>query len=153
MKKYIILLLITLLAFTSVAYGASYSDQFQWYSTTAYHPEQTDLNGSNITGTCTKVVDGDTIYVSGLGKVRFVGVNTPERGQPGYKEAKEYVYQQCYGKQVTIDVDNAKHFDKYNRTLGVVYVNNTNINQQLLKNNLAEVMYIPPSEFDPYSWQ
>jgi len=26
------------------------------------------------------VVDGDTIDVDGVGRIRFVGVNTPERG-------------------------------------------------------------------------
>ncbi|MCD7781766.1 MAG: thermonuclease family protein [Methanosphaera sp.] len=111
-----------------------------------------DLDGSNVTGTCYKVVDGDTIYVSGIGKVRFVGVNTPERGDAGYDEAKDYVTQKCLNKEVTIDVDNEKHFDKYNRTLGVVYVDGENLNQQLLKEDLAEIMYIPPSEFNPYSW-
>ena len=38
------------------------------------------------------------------------------------------------------------------RTLAVVYVAGTNLNQQLLKKGYAEIMYIPPSEFNPYSW-
>jgi endonuclease YncB( thermonuclease family) len=32
------------------------------------------------TAICTYVVDGDTIYLDNGKKVRFVGVNTPERG-------------------------------------------------------------------------
>jgi endonuclease YncB( thermonuclease family) len=40
----------------------------------------------------------------------------------------------------------------YGRTLAVVYVANINLNQELLKRGYAEVMYIPPSEFNPYSW-
>ena len=104
-------------------------------------------------GICYKVVDGDTIWVTGVGKIRFVGVNTPERGEPGYHEAKDYVKEQCLGKPVGLDVDDAKHYDKYNRTLAVVYTENgTNLNQALLHENLAEIMYIPPSEFNPYSW-
>lgn len=105
-------------------------------------------------GICYKVVDGDTIWVTGIGKVRFVGVNTPEKGEPGYHEAKDYVKDLCLGKPVGLDIDNAKHQDKYNRTLAVIYTENgTNLNQALLNENLAEIMYIPPSEFNPYSWQ
>ena len=38
------------------------------------------------------------------------------------------------------------------KILAVVYIGDTNINAELLKNGYAEVMYIPPSEFNPYSW-
>ena len=51
-------------------------------------------------GKCYKVVDGDTIWVEGIGKIRFVQVNTPERGEPGYHEAKDYVKEKCLGKTV-----------------------------------------------------
>ncbi len=104
------------------------------------------------TGICTYVVDGDTIDVQGVGRIRFVGVNTPERGQSGYQEAKDFVVSQCLGKTIGLDIDNAKHYDKYGRTLAVVYVGDTNLNAELLKKGYAEVMYIPPSEFDPYAW-
>lgn len=105
-----------------------------------------------VSGNCYKVVDGDTIDVEGVGRVRFVGVNTPERGEPGYKEAKEYVKKMCLGKTVGLDIDDAKNKDKYGRILAVVYVDGVNLNQDLLKKGYAEVMYIPPSEFNPYNW-
>ena len=113
------------------------------------------LNGKyEASGICTKICDGDTIWVSGVGKVRFVGVNTPEKGQAGYHEAKDFVKSSCLGKPVGLDIDNAKHYDKYNRTLAVVYLENgTNLNQLILQEGLAEIMYIPPSEFNPYLWQ
>lgn len=119
-------------------------------------------------GYCYNVVDGDTIDVESLqifdlrhqkpvvfesvGRIRFVGVNTPERGQSGYSEAKDFVKSLCLHKTVNLDIDNAKHYDKYGRTLAVVYAGNTNVNAELLKRGYAEIMYIPPSEFDPYSW-
>ncbi|MDG3546684.1 thermonuclease family protein [Methanobacterium formicicum] len=107
---------------------------------------------AEVSGNCYKVVDGDTIDVEGVGRVRFVGVNTPERGEPGYQEAKDYVKTMCLGKTVGLDIDNAKNKDKYSRTLAVVYVDGVNLNQALLKKGYAEVMYIPPSEFNPYKW-
>lgn len=103
-------------------------------------------------GYCGYVVDGDTIDVDGVGRIRFVGVNTPERGDPGYSTAKTYIKNQCLGKTIYLDIDDAKRTDRYGRVLAVVYVNGVNINQRLLQLNYAEVMYIPPSEFNPYSW-
>ena len=103
-------------------------------------------------GLCYHVVDGDTIDVDNVGRIRFVGINTPERNQHGYQEAKDFVKKACLGKKVYLDIDDAKHYDKYGRVLAVVYVNGININAALLKGGYAEVMYIPPSEFNSYSW-
>ena len=98
-------------------------------------------------GYCPYVVDGDTLDVEGVGRIRLVGVNTPERGQLGYQEAKDFVTSMCLGKTVYLDIDDEKHHDKYGRVLAVVYVGNVNINKELLKRGYAEIMYIPPSEF------
>ncbi|MCF0226864.1 MAG: thermonuclease family protein [Methanobrevibacter sp.] len=111
----------------------------------------TDCN-VEVSGVCTKVVDGDTIYVDGVGKIRLVGVNTPEKGAGGYDVSKEFVTKLCKGKTVGLDIDNSKNNDKYNRTLAVVIVDGKNLNEMLLKEGLAEVMYIPPSEFNPNQW-
>ena len=101
---------------------------------------------------CTKVVDGDTIYLSNGEKVRLVGVNTPEKGVTGYQASKNFVQKLCLNKEVGINVDDKKYRDKYGRTLAVVLVDGKNLNEMLLKEGLAEVMYIPPSEFSPYNW-
>lgn len=121
-------------------------------NTTTTTTTSSDGRNIEVSGKCYKVVDGDTIDVEGVGRIRFVGVNTPERGQSGYKTAKDYVSSMCLGKTVGLDIDNAKNKDKYDRTLAVVYVGGVNLNQELLKKGYAEVMYIPPSEFNPYSW-
>jgi len=105
-----------------------------------------------VSGLCYHVVDGDTIDVEGVGRIRLVGVNTPERGEPGYTSATDFVKSMVEGKTVYLDIDDAKHYDKYGRTLAVVYIDNKNLNQELLENGYAEVMYIPLSEFNPYSW-
>jgi hypothetical protein len=51
-----------------------------------------------------------------------------------------------------LDIDDSKYTDKYGRYLAVVIVDGKNLNEMLLKEGLAEVMYIPPSEFYPYDW-
>ena len=59
------------------------------------------------------VVDGDTVDVSfsiyGIQRVRLVGINTPEIGEEGYEEAKEFVNRTCLGEEVKLDVDDKKY--------------------------------------------
>lgn len=129
---------------TSKYHDRSASDILSKYHKTDCHVEEK--------GVCTKVVDGDTIYLDNGEKIRFVGVNTPERGVEGYITSKNFVQKLCLNKEVGIDVDDSKHNDRYGRTLGVVIVNGKNVNEMLLKEGLAEVMYMPPSEFYPYDW-
>jgi len=118
----------------------------------ATNQPNTSTTRYDASGYCPYVVDGDTLDVEGVGRIRFVGVNTPERGESGYQQAKDYIKQMCLGKTVQLDIDDAKKHDRYGRVLAVVYVNNVNLNAELLKRGYAEVMYIPPSEFNPYSW-
>lgn len=113
--------------------------------------DDTDCQGE-FTGYCSYVTDGDTIEVDGLGKIRLVGVNTPERGQTGYICSKRFVQKLCLNKEVSLDIDDSKNTDKYGRYLAVVIVDGKSLNEMLLKEGLAEVMYIPPSEFYPYDW-
>ncbi|WP_407377649.1 thermonuclease family protein [Methanobrevibacter sp.] len=129
---------------SSKYYDMSASDILNQYGDTECHAEEW--------GVCTQVVDGDTIYLENGKKIRFVGVNTPERGVEGYITSKNFVQKLCLGKEVGIDVDDSKHSDKYGRTLGVVIVDGKNVNEMLLKEGLAEIMYMPPSEFYPYDW-
>lgn len=129
---------------SSKYHDMSASDILSKYQKTDCHVEEK--------GVCTKVVDGDTIYLDNGEKIRFVGVNTPERGVEGYITSKNFVQKLCLNKEVGIDVDDAKHNDRYGRTLGVVIVNGKNVNEMLLKEGLAEIMYMPPSEFYPYDW-
>lgn len=122
----------------------SASDILNKYSDTNCHVEESAV--------CTQVVDGDTIYLDNGEKVRFVGVNTPERGVEGYITSKNFVQKLCLNKEVGLDIDDSKHSDKYGRTLAVVIVDGKNVNEMLLKEGLAEIMYMPPSEFYPYDW-
>ena len=115
------------------------------------------------TATVDYVVDGDTIHLVGEEKVRLVGVNTPELHSSDAAEkqraelAKEFVENLCpSGAEVGLDVDDLKTKDRYGRTLAIVFVRIdnvwTNLNVTLLRERFAEILYIPPSEFNPYKW-
>lgn len=129
---------------SSKYYDMSASDILSKYQDTDCRVEENAV--------CTKVVDGDTIYLDNGKKIRMVGVNTPERGVEGYITSKNFVQKLCLNKKVGIDIDDSKHNDRYGRTLAVVIVDGKNVNEMLLKEGLAEIMYMPPSEFYPYDW-
>lgn len=120
------------------------------YDNSSYNGSISNLSNPNyeVEGICSNVVDGDTIDIDGIGRIRLVGIDTPERGEDGYYEATEYVKDKCLGKKVYLDIDDAENRDKYGRILAIVYVDDLNINQQLLKLDYAKVLYIPPSEFE-----
>lgn len=98
-------------------------------------------------GFCNNVADGDTIDVSGVGRIRLVGIDTPKRGEEGYQNSTDFVKQKCLGKTVYLDIDDSENKDKYGRILAIVYVDGMSLNKELLKRGYAKILYIPPSEF------
>ena len=56
----------------------------------------------------------------------------------------------CLGEVVKIDVDDKEQYDPHYRILAVVYVNGTSLNEKLVKEGYAEIMYILLSEFYSY---
>jgi endonuclease YncB( thermonuclease family) len=109
------------------------------------------------------VIDGDTIKLEGGEKVRLVGINAPELHSSDPVErmraerAREFVDNFCPpGSEVGLNVDDLEPRDRYGRTLALVYVRVDglwmNLNAELLRRGLAEVLFLPPSEFNPYQW-
>lgn len=106
-----------------------------------------------------RVVDGDTLELSGGEKVRLIGVNTPETvkpdspPQPYGKEASEFTKKNLEGKRVFLELD-VQQRDRYGRILGYVYLrpprNREDIerdmfNAVLLREGYAQVMTVPPN--------
>ena len=108
------------------------------------------------TGNVYNIVDGDTIDVSSVGRIRLADINTPEQGEPGYDEATNYISSLIYQKTVYIDVDDVHGTDVYGRIVAVVYVyhdatNLKNVNKALLDSGHAEIWNFD-NEFDPSTW-
>jgi len=97
------------------------------------------------------VVDGDTIVLNNAVTVRYIGVDTPETGEPFYNEAKNFNASLVLGVKVSIDVCEEEHLDKYGRTLAYVYVDNVCVNDELLKKGLARALSIPPCGIKKYN--
>jgi len=107
-------------------------------------------------GIVSAVIDGDTIDVSGIGRVRLADVDAPEKWEEGYEEAKEFVENMTSGKKVYLDIDDFCITGKYGRIIAVVYTPYgdeclVNLNQLLLKEGYAEISDYY-NEFSPYDW-
>ncbi|MBI5560113.1 MAG: thermonuclease family protein [Deltaproteobacteria bacterium] len=90
------------------------------------------------------VLDGDTIIVEGGERVRYAGIDTPEEGEPFYKEAKKRNIGLVRGGRVMLEVCGEKPRDKYGRLLAWVYADGVDVSEVLLKEGLARVLPIPP---------
>ncbi|MBN2472542.1 MAG: thermonuclease family protein [Anaerolineae bacterium] len=92
------------------------------------------------------VIDGDTIDVRLNGerlRVRYIGVNTPERDEPCYADATNANAALVEGRTVTL-VKDVSETDPYGRLLRYIYVNGVFVNEALVREGWAERVYYPP---------
>ncbi|MBS3086813.1 thermonuclease family protein [Candidatus Pacearchaeota archaeon] len=94
-----------------------------------------------------RVIDGDTI-VTGNRSIRLLGINTPERGELYYNEAKSFLERRVLGKNVTLEFAGDRK-DKYGRTLAYVFESDENINVEIVRNGFANYYFY--SGRDKYS--
>ena len=83
-----------------------------------------------------RVIDGDTIVLDDGRTVRYIGMDTPERGDPYYDEATEANRRLVDGKKVKLELD-AEEKDRYGRTLAYIYVGDTFVNVELVRDGYA----------------
>ncbi len=83
-----------------------------------------------------KVIDGDTVIISTGEKVRYIGINAPEMGEPFYMEAKRKNRKLVLGKEVELEFDREER-DQYKRLLAYIFVGDTFVNYELLRRGVA----------------
>ena len=91
-----------------------------------------------------RIIDGDTIVLAGDQIVRYIGIDTPERGDPYYEEATDANRSLVEGKKVRLELDEEEE-DRYGRTLAYVYVGDTFVNFQLVRSGYARSYPYPPN--------
>ncbi|KYC44667.1 MAG: hypothetical protein APG10_01544 [Candidatus Methanofastidiosum methylothiophilum] len=107
----------------------------------------------------TKVIDGDTLEIQIDGRnerVRLVGIDTPEPYSKNNEKkwyglpdnhlrkwgvnAYNYTNKRLYKKEVNISYDSIQGVkDEFGRTLAYIYIDNKNINLELVENGYARV--------------
>ncbi|MDD9955710.1 MAG: thermonuclease family protein [Anaerolineaceae bacterium] len=87
-----------------------------------------------------RVIDGDTIEVSlnrRNRRVRYIGINTPERDEPCSNAATAANRRLVGGRDVTL-VRGAEETDRYGRLLRYIYADGVFVNEALVREGFAE---------------
>ncbi|MGE0363570.1 MAG: thermonuclease family protein [Vicinamibacterales bacterium] len=91
-----------------------------------------------------QVIDGDTITVSGVGVVRLIGVDAPEKtgsyrdSEPFGDAATKFMRGLLEGQDVRLEYDGARK-DQYNRTLAYVWLPDGRLaNLEIIRAGYAE---------------
>ncbi len=91
----------------------------------------------------TEVIDGDTIK-SNSESIRLIGIDTPEKGEVGYQEAKEVLTNLVLGKTV-VAKPGKDTYDKYGRTLSYIYSDDIFVNNYMIEQGWAKTLSIAPN--------
>ncbi len=116
-------------------------------------PQPTLSDEIELAGKVNHVVDGDTLDINDI-RIRLSLVDTPERGDPGFKEATQFVVKLCLGENAEVDMDDGQRRGSFGREIGVVYCDGKNLNEQLMENNLGiiDTRFCEKSEFSNEKW-
>lgn len=102
--------------------------------------------------TVIEVVDGDTVKTDGNETLRLLHINTPEKGEKCYQEAKTRLEELVENKTLWLERD-MQDEDKYNRKLRYIFLSsNTNsqnyddfVNLMIIREGYASLLMIEPN--------
>jgi len=93
-----------------------------------------------------EVIDGDTIIIQGGYRVRYIGIDAPEvhpEEQPLATEAWRANRQLVENREVRLEKD-VSETDRYGRLLRYIWVDETLVNAELVRQGLARAKAYPP---------
>ena len=92
----------------------------------------------------TRVIDGDTVVATRLGRIRLIGVDTPEEGRCLENEATRFTRERLEDQLVGYEFDKERE-DRHGRTLA--YLNRDGMhNLALVEEGYARPLIIPPND-------
>lgn len=93
-----------------------------------------------IYGIVVGITDGDTLKIltpiNSTAKIRLAEIDTPERGQPYGKKAKQELSDLTFEKPVAIKLVD---IDRYERIVGRIYVDDVDVSAELVRRGAAWV--------------
>jgi endonuclease YncB( thermonuclease family) len=93
----------------------------------------------------TRVIDGDTVEMERLGKVRLIGVNTPEEERCFETAATRFTRTRLEGRVVQYELG-VDRTDRYDRTLAYLSRDGQMHNEALLSEGYAKVLTVEPND-------
>ena len=97
-----------------------------------------------------RVIDGDTIVISGDERVRLIGIDTPENGQCGFDEAKQALEKLLASGSATFYSGTTSEKDKYDRLLRYIEVERIDVGLKLISNGFAIARYDSRDGYGPH---
>jgi endonuclease YncB( thermonuclease family) len=147
------LMLACALAFASCAEtaepGATTTTVGSSSSTTVDAAPTTALSGAEVV-TVNRVIDGDTIELTDGRTVRFLGIDTPERGDCGYSEAGDRLSELLAAGDVTLITAGGDDTDRYGRILRYVEAGGLDTGAELIATGHAIARYDSRDGYDPH---
>ncbi len=100
-------------------------------------------NASGGTSRVARVIDGDTIELANGDRVRYIGIDTPERGEPFFGNATRLNRSLVEGKRIRLMRDVSEK-DRFGRLLRYVYVDDILVNAELVREGYARALEYEP---------
>ena len=92
------------------------------------------LLAETITGTCKRVVDGDTLHLDDGTKVQIWGIDAPEKGQPYAEKATAYLDKTIKGRKLKLKV---RQTDQHGRKIAEVAAGETDLALFMVRTGMA----------------
>ena len=92
------------------------------------------LQAETITGTCKRVLDGDTLLLTNGTTVQIWGIDAPEKGQDYADKARAQLEKLTKGRKLTIEV---KDTDQYGRVVGEVKAGGKDVAHLMVRTGMA----------------
>src|SRR3990167_888621 len=89
--------------------------------------------------TVTRIIDGDNLELDNGQSIRLYGVGCPEKNQKFSQEAIDLSTKLALNQQITIDYQPNYTKDRWNRILGYVFIGDTFLNQELIRQGYCQV--------------
>lgn len=99
---------------------------------------------------CYRVIDGDTFVTQQQTHVRLIGIDTPERREPYYNEAKQALSRYISGRQLRLERD-ISDVDRFDRELRYVWADVDNdgdedfVNELMVRDGFARAKAYKPN--------
>ena len=96
--------------------------------------------------TVTRIVDGDTLHCEPVGRIRLLGIDTPERGQEPFASTATRALEAMVptGTRVRVERD-VQDRDRYDRALRYVWIERGMVNWAMVRGGHAVMLTYPPN--------
>ena len=103
-------------------------------------PALPDAPALPTTAAVSRIVDGDTFELTTGQSVRLYGISCPDYNEPFYEEATDFTTEFIEGQTITLEYESGYESDKFDRLLVYAIVDGQNLNIELARAGLAEVV-------------